>query len=201
MKKMIALAVALCLSILAGCAGTKTEEAASAQTTITQPSNQNPNEYRKEQFGKATFEIPTSWFKSESENNIYFSEGPNSFTPFINVNISPIDLEITPDAADVFWDAFVSEEGVENYRKASTSHHEFILFEFVQIFNSQNNKEYMVSSAATIATKEVYTIRIIYENSEPNKEYYDPIFEYVVESFFVEEVAAATGKKNNENKQ
>jgi hypothetical protein len=33
MKKMIALAVVLCISILAGCAGTKTEEAAPAQTT------------------------------------------------------------------------------------------------------------------------------------------------------------------------
>lgn len=162
-----------------------------ATTTTTQPLAVNPDDFTREQFKNAVFEIPKSWKKQVDGNYKYFYEKRIGSAPFIMFNFQMLDFNVEdfPDEVDMFWTSLISAVGANEYKLTTTSHHEFARFDYIQ---NNDGKDYIVNCASTIAKSDVYSIAMLCEKNDPDKIRYDSIFEYVVDSFLIEKISTPT---------
>lgn len=215
MNKIVALSVAVLLSfsVLTGCAGTNDEDVVPEQTstamteapttttttttitttttTTSQPSSKKLDGYKNEYYKDAFFEVPESWLRFDIESGAFFYGKLFGSAPFIMLNHSSldVDVELDPALAKIFWTPFVTAAGAEDFEIVSTPNHDFARYEFVQTIE---DKKYIANCASTYSKKDVYTIAMLCDENEPDKNHYDSILDNVVESFLIKGSATST---------
>lgn len=215
MKKLTVLLMTLILSFsLLGCKNTKTIESVSTasktrssaepanvpSTTTTDPakfeSEKEPSrtlgldDYHNIKIGDASFDIPITWTRVDSDDTFYFYEGSTGSVPFFMFQYAYIEYGLDFDS--VPWSDFVSGVGrsdyvaggggITDYKIISKSSHKFAKIDLKMIVDGDKHYSIMYS---TYENNMLFTIAITTVNFVSDDSYYGSILEHIADSLVI----------------